>query len=152
MSRPVTQALWNQWRRRIERQTVSGRSIAEFCRREKVSPPAFYAWKRKLRDAASGGDGSGKDFAAERSRSKSPAVGTRRPAGGAPVGPLFSTRPGEFLQLPVTATPLSPWIELTLVDGTIIRIPQQNLEALVAVLRVLGGDRREVVVAEDCHA
>jgi hypothetical protein len=38
-----------------------------------------------------------------------------------------------------------PWIELTLVDGTVVRIPQENHIALAIVLRTLrsegNGDR-----------
>ena len=37
------------WRRVIARQSKSGLSVAEFCRRESVSEPRFYYWKRKLR-------------------------------------------------------------------------------------------------------
>ena len=48
--------------------------------------------------------------------------------------------PTDFLQLPVTAGPQSPWIELAMADGTILRLPQQNLAALIAVLRVLRGE------------
>jgi hypothetical protein len=57
-------------------------------------------------------------------------------------------RPSEFLQLPVTATRSTPWIELALADGTIVRLPQQNLTALVTVLRVLRGERVDLSNAE----
>jgi hypothetical protein len=40
------------WRERIGRWQRSGLSIAEFTRRERVSQPSFYAWRRRLRDAA----------------------------------------------------------------------------------------------------
>jgi transposase-like protein len=50
MARARKQVLWDEWRQRIERQERSGQSIAAFCRSENVSPHAFYAWKRKLRD------------------------------------------------------------------------------------------------------
>jgi len=57
-----------------------------------------------------------------------------------------------FLQLPVTAVRPSPWIELVLPDGTIVRLPQQNLAALTMVLRVLRGERVELFSSEDGHA
>jgi hypothetical protein len=56
------------------------------------------------------------------------------------------------LQLPITAAQGSPWIELLLADGTILRLPQQNLAALVAVLRVLRGDRLELPGGNRDHA
>jgi hypothetical protein len=39
------------WRERLGRQRRSGQTIAEFCEREGVSTPAFYAWKRRLTGA-----------------------------------------------------------------------------------------------------
>ena len=43
------------WRSMIERHRQSGLSIREFCRREKLSEPSFYAWRREIarRDAQS---------------------------------------------------------------------------------------------------
>jgi hypothetical protein len=61
-------------------------------------------------------------------------------------------RPAEFLRLPVTAAQGSPWIELALADGTILRLPQQNLAALVTALRVLRGERLELPCGESGHA
>jgi len=61
-------------------------------------------------------------------------------------------RSAGFLQLPVTAAQGSPWIELALADGTILRLPQQNLTALITALRVLRGERLELPHEESCHA
>jgi hypothetical protein len=36
------------WAERLARQRRSTLSIAEFCRREEISPPSFYAWRRRL--------------------------------------------------------------------------------------------------------
>jgi hypothetical protein len=60
--------------------------------------------------------------------------------------------PADFLRLPVTAAQGSPWIELALADGTILRLPQQNLAALVTALRVLRGERLELPCGEGGHA
>ncbi len=49
MARPTNQHLWDQWRQRMDRQRASGLSIAEFCRRERVSSHSFHAWRRKFR-------------------------------------------------------------------------------------------------------
>ena len=36
------------WRERLERQAQAKCSVAEFCRREGVSQPAFYHWRKRL--------------------------------------------------------------------------------------------------------
>jgi hypothetical protein len=36
------------WQRRIQKQASSSLSIAEFCRREGISPRLFYAWRNRL--------------------------------------------------------------------------------------------------------
>lgn len=36
------------WRERLARQRRSGQTVADFCDREGVSTPSFYAWKRRL--------------------------------------------------------------------------------------------------------
>jgi len=58
----------------------------------------------------------------------------------------------DFLQLPVRGVRTSPWIEMTLVDGTLVRIPQDNLAALSALLKLLRGDDPEVRASEVQHA
>lgn len=37
------------WRLVLEEQQSSGLGVREFCRRESVSEPSFYAWRRELR-------------------------------------------------------------------------------------------------------
>lgn len=37
-----------RWRDVVHRQADSGLSIREFCTREGISQPSFYAWRRKL--------------------------------------------------------------------------------------------------------
>jgi hypothetical protein len=65
---------------------------------------------------------------------------------------VLATHSSEFLQLPVTAVRPSPWVELSLADGTVVRVPQQNLAALVAVLRVLRGEPLDLSHGERGHA
>jgi len=36
------------WVERLARQRRGGLSIAEFCRREGISPPSFYSWRKRL--------------------------------------------------------------------------------------------------------
>jgi len=63
-----------------------------------------------------------------------------------------AARPSDFLPLPVTAMRPSPWVELSLADGTVVRLPQQNVAALITVLRVLRGEPLDLPSAERGHA
>jgi hypothetical protein len=141
MARQVNQVRWDQWRQVIAEQRVSGLTVAEFCRKENVSRQGFHVWKRKLRQAKSASPGSSEAAAVEHSRKRRSLATGRRRLGPVPPRPTtaLSAAPG-FLQLPVTAVRPSPWIEVALPDGTIVRLPQQNLAALVAVLRAAGGE------------
>lgn len=149
MARQVNQVLWDQWRQRIDRQRTSGLSIAEFCRQERLSPHGFYIWRRKLRRTTS----SPPKAAVIRRLRKRPNDWTpRRQPRPSPADLFGAVRPSEFLQLPVTAMRPSPWVELSLADGTVVRLPQQNLAALVTVLRVLRGEPLDLPNAEGGHA
>ena len=37
------------WRETIERQSASGLSVREFCRREQLAETSFFAWRRTIR-------------------------------------------------------------------------------------------------------
>ena len=152
MARQVNQVLWDQWRRRMERQHASGLSIAEFCRRENIPRQGFHVWKRKLRHTASDRQASGEAARVQRSRKRRRIVATRRRSAHAPARSAAPTCPTNFLQLPMTAAQPAPWIELALVDGTILRLPQQNLAALITALRLLRGERLELPCGESGHA
>ena len=54
----------------------------------------------------------------------------------------------DFLRLPVQGVRSSPWIELSLVDGTLVRIPQENLAVLTTLLKVLRGDNLDALSGE----
>ena len=43
------------WREIVNRQAVSDLSIREFCRKEGVSQPSFYAWRKKFREQENDG-------------------------------------------------------------------------------------------------
>jgi len=149
-ARKVNQVLWDQWRRRVKRQRESGLSIAEFCRREKVSAHSFHGWKRKLRQPGSRRGTSRPAGAAKRSGKRratvTPRQGRRHAVAAVPGG-----SPG-FVELPVAAVRPSPFIEVALADGTLIRLPQQNVAALVAMPRVLRGGRGQLPGEEARHA
>ena len=48
------EARWEHWRSVLSEQSTSGLSVAEFCRRHSISPPAFYNWRRKLESQQQG--------------------------------------------------------------------------------------------------
>jgi transposase-like protein len=151
MVRKVNQALRVQWRQRIERQRGSGLSIVEFCRAEGVSPACFHQWKRKLRVSPSA---SPRQSAPVRrpTAARQVAAPQRRPLQTSPTIAGVATSATSFLQLPVMGPRTSPWIELVLVDGTIVRVPQQNLAALQTVLQVLRDGHAPTWVGEVSHA
>jgi len=161
MSERVNQGLWEQWQERLERQRRSGLSIAEFCRREGVSAVTFHTWKRKLRGqavvgSAGGGatDRSATDEGAPRRQAgtRSQAISPGRKPRRLRAAVAARTGSANFLQLPVLGARSGPWIELTLVDGTIVPIPQQNLAALQAVFTILRGGEMPAAQGEVCHA
>jgi hypothetical protein len=147
----VNQVLWEQWGQRVDRQRASGLSIAEFCRREGVSSVTFHTWKRKLQgtsvvrsgatEAASGHEAAKVSAAITRRRRSGP----ERADGAAPAGIA------NFVQVPVVGSRAGLWIELTLVDGTIVRIPQQNLAALQTVFTILRGGVVAPLLGEVSH-
>jgi Transposase len=151
MAHRVNQVLWDEWRQRINRQRESGLSIAEFCRRENVSAHSFYVWRQNIREGAHRRRKPHADAKAKQSPRRGAGMSRRshrRPF----VGPMTASCPTDFLQLPVAAAQTAPWIELALADGTILRLPQQNLTALVTTLRVLRGERVETPNGDPRHA
>ena len=152
MTREANQIRWDKWRQRIQGQRESGLSIAAFCRREHISAPGFYVWRRKLRQAAPRRQGSRAGASPQHSRQRGAVIARRRRLRDTLVVPAALPRPTDFLQLPVRAAQATPWIELAMADGTILRLPQQNLAALIAVLRVLRGERVELSEEEGCRA
>lgn len=120
---------WNRrereshWRSVLERQASSEISVAEFCRRESISAPALYAWRRKLRgETANSGDEG------ESARRR----GRRRLASAA------EERSGARL-LPVRIeSRSSASVRILLPDGVCVEAPcGMNPAALVEVVRAL---------------
>jgi len=136
MARKVQPELRAAWRKRIALQAESGLSVREFCSREGVSQASFYLWKRKLQASAA--------TPRRRNPPSRPAAVAKRPYRKASDG----ANPVAFVQVPLPPTPGSPWIEVALAEGTIIRIPQQNMTAVQTILRTLAGrgtlDREEL--------
>ena len=150
MAREVNQVLWAQWRQRMERQRASGLSIVAFCRREGVSKATFHVWKRKLGGILSARPSSREAATVRRPKKQRATVRNRRGLQNPPARSMSTTRSADFLQLPVPSVRSSPWIEVTLVDGTLVRIPQENLTAFATLLKLLRMDNC-VSIAGETH-
>src|ERR1035437_1452405 len=44
--------VWAKWRKLVSEQVRSGQSVAVFCRERRLCAPHFFAWKKRLRQAA----------------------------------------------------------------------------------------------------
>jgi hypothetical protein len=84
------------WRQRLARFERAGVTIAEFCRREGVSVPSFYQWRKKL------------------------AATSTSPGRKATQSPPVNDTPAPFVEL---ALPLAARVEIELVSGAIVRFP-----------------------------
>jgi len=73
--RARSRQVWGKWRKLVSEQEGSGESVAAFCRERKLCAPHFFAWKKRLREAA------GAKFVAV----KLAVAGTTRVAGDARV-------------------------------------------------------------------
>ena len=49
MGRTADGSVAARWAERLARQQRGKLSIAEFCRRERISAPSFYSWRRRLK-------------------------------------------------------------------------------------------------------
>jgi hypothetical protein len=105
-----------QWRDVLRRQANSGLSIRQFCARERISQPSFYAWRRRLRESADG--------------ERTSRTVSRR------VEPAAST--GEFVSLKLLA-PTSTW-EVIHPQGYRVRVRGEvNAASLRCVFGALDG-------------
>jgi hypothetical protein len=99
-----------RWRGLLGRQAGSGLSVAEFCRRQDVSQPSFYQWRKRLRGERPGGF-------------------ERPPAQG--DGPMPA---GNFLPLSVVG---AAGVEVELPCGALIHIPLGDARTLEQVITLL---------------
>ena len=108
MSRETDSAREGVWRERLEKQKQGPWSVAEFCRREGVSQPAFYHWRRRLRMV------SQKD-------------------GGAKA--VHSSQP-RFVPVELPPSPWATEVRIELPGGALVRLPQGvSVELLAAAVR-----------------
>jgi len=129
--------LLTEWRERLKRQSESGLTVEAFCEQEGISTSMFYSWQRQLQDPLPTPTASDVTDTTPRPGKKRGGRPRRQLSQVAPASEPATRQPPEFLRLPVRSVRSMPWIELTLVDGTVVRIPQENHAALSIVLRTL---------------
>jgi len=144
--------LLTEWRERLKRQSESGLTVEAFCEQEGVSTSMFYSWQRQLQDPLPTPTASDVADTAPRTGKKRGGRPRRQQSEVVPATESATEQPRGFLRLPVRNVRSIPWIELTLVDGTVVRIPQENLAALTTVLRTLRADNNSGPLAEARHA
>ena len=128
MARVRDPDLWQAWRERLRRFRGSLETVAEFCRRERVSVAAFYQWKRKL------GRGGDPQLRSGESDLRSPAA--RRASSSRRSQP-------QFIELVVPARPAAiaaksdresavsaGCVEVLLPNGTCVRLASGDLAGL----------------------
>jgi transposase-like protein len=144
--------LIEQWRERLKRQSESGMTVEAFCQKEGVSTSMFYRWQRQLQSRSSEPEASQPAGAVKTARKQQGKRSSRQRSEVSSAGEAASVHPSKFLRLPVCSVQSMPWIELTLADGTVVRIPQENHAALGIVLRTLQSEGGGEPFAEARHA
>ena len=127
--RTVRDAMWDERREWIRKQRESGLSVAQFCRDHGLHLGNFHAWR--LRIAELDAISEHKSMAVTETRSH---------------GPLAKP---TFLQVTIPSNAAfarqETWVEVSLANGMIVRVPSSNLaaiEAVIASLNRLGSEGR----------
>lgn len=112
MARRASEAKRSEWVARVSRQASSGQSVSAFCKKELVSESNFYHWMRRLKD----------DRGSTRSSSKR-------------VGSTRASATRQFVQLHTAPIAGSAPVEFTMANGTLIRIPSDQVAAVEVVAK-----------------
>ena len=101
------------WHERLARHKDSGLTVAEFCRREGVSGPSFYQWRKRLQP------------------------GERRPQQRETQDRVTTDgkQPSRFVPVSVSALNTA---EIELPNGVAVRLPLTNAEALQTAILAAG--------------
>jgi transposase-like protein len=134
MGRRIDAAAYAVWRKRWERFESSSLTVAEFCRREGVSQPNFYQWRKRL------------------GRERGPAAPLRVPKAGVPARPRTAASGGQagFVELALACPGV---VELELPNGVRVRVPADREAVVVVAIRTAselmncGSARRREVAA-----
>jgi len=124
MAGRVEECVWAERQEWIRRQEASGLSVAQFCRDNNLHVGSFHSWRLRFAKLSR---------QSQISTGKAPGVRQTLQA---------------FVQLPVppvtAAAGSGPsWIEVSLADGMVVRVPSANLAALEAVLSSVSRWRQE---------
>lgn len=109
------------WRERLARFGRGGMTVAEFCRREGVSDPSFYQWRKRLQQGGRQGKRTGRQECAK--------------AGG--------EEGHRFLPMHVVGLSVA---EIELPNGIKIRVPATSAEALRTAI-LSAGDACQAVAS-----
>ncbi len=122
MSGRVEESVWEERREWVRRQRESEVSVARFCRDNGLHEGNFYSWRRRFAMADSGS-----------------VIAGNLPSGRRALQ--------AFVQLPLPTVAVASsgpsWIEVSLADGMVVRVPASNLAALEAVLSSLNRSAQE---------
>jgi len=127
MSGRIEESVWEERRAWINKQQQSGLSVAHFCREHGLHARNFHAWRYRLGEGSVG------------------SLASTGQVGGGRKRPAFVQLP-----LPTAAVPTAgsaAWVEVSLADGLVVRVPASNLAALQIVLNSLnrcGQERQHV--------
>ena len=119
MGRRIDAALHAAWRRRWERDEDSSVTVAEFCRREGVSPADFYRWRKRLTPVAT--------------LARQTATRVAAAARGCTTVP--HSEQAAFVELAWTPAAV---IEIELPNGVRVRVPADREQALHTAIRAAG--------------
>lgn len=113
-------ALERQWRDRVARWQASGLSVRVFCRRQGLTEPTFYYWKRELR-------------ARDEVTASSPRPAAQRPAASRP--PAKSPRPAF---VPLTVLPSATLaVEVRCPSGHVVLVSACDAASLASLFAAL---------------
>jgi len=132
MGRRIDSTELEQRREWVRKQVESGLSAARFCRENTLNPNCFHTWKRGLLATQS------KAARTNSKRTTPKSVAIESVAIKSRTG---SKRPSSFLQIPASIPSSPTWVEVSMADGIVVRVPAANLAALKMVLSSLKADR-----------
>jgi len=109
MGRRIDSAELELRREWVRKQVESGLSAARFCRENALNPNCFHTWKRDLLETPSKAARTN----SKRTTSTSVAIESRD----------GSKQPSSFLQIPVSIPSSPTWVEVSMADGIVVRVP-----------------------------
>ncbi len=131
MGRRIDGGQWTAWRARLERYLASkarGVTVAAFCRREGVSVPAYYYWKKRLGVQIDGANSAG--------AARSIRPGSVRPETQA--GTRRRSQRNMLVEVAVPRTELfRDLVEIQLSNGAIVRVTADREDAVAAAVRAV---------------